>query len=374
MRWLENKSIIFVAERRMGKTFVLKELEKRYDDGTIIIYSDLEKIKSVEELEKEVYKNIKKNISLWDKIKLKSADNLKSFFDSIDHENIPKYNKNSDWKSIFSETIKKICEKNRKKVIFLWDELPYMLQNIYELDTKNETTHALDLVDVLRALDNEVDNLRFIFTGSIGLHHIQNLITQGKNSEPFNNMQRVELLPLSLNYAKEMTQTHLKEEELLALSTDKKVVEYICKSCDCVPFYIEKIVKKLSLIEENITLERVKDEINLMIADDTNELEMEHFLSRLKIYYTKEIEQSSGDKINISDVAHSVLKYFSQEEQRFDAKETLRYLKSIYSIESEKEVQNILTLLAKDYYIQGDADKKYQFKFSIIKQWWAKNG
>jgi hypothetical protein len=251
-----------------------------------------------------------------------------------------------------------------------------MLQNIYEIDKKNGTTNALELVDTLRALSNEIKNLRFVFTGSIGLHHIAKVITHGRNAEPFNHLDRIELEPLSEEYAQEMI-IKLFEKEQIDYNSNQEIVELISSECDRVPFYIEKLIKKLGVKEGigSIDCDMVKDEIELMIADQQNELEMEHFAKRLEIYYDDTIKNvnDNDNKIKTSEIAKLLLDYFASEERLLTLDDCFKYAKSTYAIDDPKIILDILGLLVKDYYLTVDKNQRYRFKFSIIKRWWLKN-
>jgi len=373
-RRLEEKSIIFVAERRIGKTTVLHLLLENHQSECIMIYRDLEKIKSVDELEREVYKSIADYINTREKMKLKGLEKIGGLLSKFEAKEI-KYTHEKDWKEGFESAIRSVCAHTDKRVVFLWDELPYMLQNIHQLDVQNGTKYALDIVDILRTLSNEVKNLRFIFTGSIGLHHIEKLITQDTTSNPFNNMDRIELKPLVEKYATEMIHYQIKQEELeIAENEIGGIVDMIFRECDGIPFYIERVIKRLSVSsEEVIDHAAVQDEIELMIVDGKNELEMEHFVKRLGIYYEESIVDIDGNKIPVSSLAKSLLDYFASNDAPLTQEACFSYLKAIYPIDDITIVKELLKLLIKDYYIQANKGQEYQFTFSVIKRWWLKN-
>jgi hypothetical protein len=373
-RRLEEKSIIFVAERRVGKTTVLHLLLEKQQSECIMIYRDLEKIKSVDELEREVYKSISDYISTKEKAKLKAFDELGKLLSSFEAKEI-KYTHKKDWKDGFENAIRSVCKLTDKRVVFLWDELPYMLQNIHQQDIKNNTKYALDIVDILRTLSNEVKNLRFIFTGSIGLHHIEKLITKDTTSNPFNNMDRIELKPLKKKDAKEMIHHHIKQEEIEISEKDIDIItDMIYEKCDGIPFYMERVIKRLSVSDEEfIDCSIVQDEIELMIVDGKNELEMEHFVKRLEIYYEGSIVDVNGNEIFILSLAKSLLDYFALSDKHLTQEMCFAYLKTLYPIDDIAVVQELIKLLIKDYYIQANQNKEYQFTFSIIKRWWLKN-
>lgn len=369
---LEDKSIIFVAERRIGKTTVLDLLRERHSDDCIMVYRDLEKIKSVEELENEVYKSIKEYISLLDRTKLRSVKNLEDFLSRFKHKDV-EYRQEKNWKELFENSIRNVCDNTDKRVVFLWDELPYMLQNVYKKDIEDSTQNALDIVDILRTLDSEVKNLRFVFTGSIGLHHIAKVITRGSNSEPFNKLDRIELKPLIKEYAEEMIVFNL-EKERVNYASDNNIVELIFNECDAVPFYMERVIKRLGVKDEDlITYDMVKDEIKLMIVDSKNELEMEHFVTRLEIYYDESIKDIEGNEIRTSQIAKLLIDQFASVDEPLTLEECFRYLKTKFAIDDPGIVKNIIDLLVKDYYITVNKNQEYVFTFSIIKRWWFQN-
>jgi len=373
-RRLEKKSVLFVAERRVGKTTVLDLLEERHNpDSCIMIYRDLEKVKSIEELEKEIYKSIKEYLSYIDRGKLKALEVLETYISKVKHKDV-EYKQEKNWKDALADAIKSVCSKTDKRVVFLWDELPYMLQNIYDIDKRNGTQNALALVDTLRSLDNEIKNLRFVFTGSIGLHHIAKVITDGSNSEPFNNLDRIELKPLTEEYAQEMI-IKLCEEEEINYNSDEKIVSLIYCECDGVPFYMEKIIKRLGVKEgtDIIDYDMVKDEIELMIVDHQNELEMEHFVKRLKIYYDSIVTDIDNNEIKTSEIAKLLLDYFASEDKLLTLEDCFRHTKAKFAIDNSGIITNILALLVKDYYLTINKDQEYQFTFSVIKRWWLKN-
>jgi len=374
-RRLEDKSILFVAERRVGKTTVLDLLQERHNtDNCIMIYRDLEKIKSIEELEKEIYTSIKEYLDYRDRAKLKTLEVLETYILSKVKIKGIEYKQEKNWRKALSDAISSVCSKTDKRVIFLWDELPYMLQNIYNLDKKKGTQDALELVDTLRALDNEIKNLRFVFTGSIGLHHITKVITDDSTSEPFNKLDKIELKPLLEEYAKEMIIGLLKEEQV-NYESDEKIIHLIYNECDGVPFYMERVIKRLGIKEgiETIDLKMVQEEIELMIVDHQNELEMEHFVDRLEIYYDKTVKDIDDNEIKTSEIAKVLLDYFASEDKLLTLEDCFKYTKTKFAIDEPKIVANILELLVKDYYLSNNTKQEYQFTFSIIKRWWLKN-
>ena len=370
-RRLEEKSIIFVAERRVGKTTVLDVIKEKYDDNCIVIYSDLEKISSPIELVENVLNSTYEYQNKRGKA-FKLFEDAKGLFQNIEQIGKVKFSKKreKDWKSLLQKAIHSICDQSETRVVFLWDEIPYMLQKIHSKEKKSNSTEnsAIDIIDTLRALMGEIDNLRFVYTGSIGLHHVISEIAGDLPSQPTNNMQTIELKPLTKVYAKEMTEAYL-EKEMVEYS-DNDIVEIIYTECDRIPFYIENIIKKLSLIEDEITVEIVKNEIAKIIIDANNELEMEHFRDRLSKYYLGSTKDTNNHEIKRADIAKELLNFLAIADEPKSIDECNMYLKSVYSLENRDLTIKLLDFLAKDYYIAKDLDNKYSFCFTLIKRWW----
>jgi hypothetical protein len=368
---LEEKSIVFVAERRVGKTTVLDEIKYKYDDNCIVIYSDLEKIGSPIELVENILNSTYEYQNKRGKA-FKLFEDFRGFLLSVEQVGKIKFSKERerDWKTLLIKAIHSICEQSEERVVFLWDEIPYMLQKIHSKEKQKNSSEnsAIEILDTLRALMNEIDNLRFVYTGSIGLHHVISEIAGNLTSQPTNDMDIMELKPLNEQYAREMTEFYLKKE--LVEYSDKAIIEIIYTECDRVPFYIEKVVKKISLIEDEVSADIVKEEISKMIIDANNELEMEHFRERLSKYYTGSVKDVNGNKIKKSSIAKALLNFLAISNSSHSIDDCHTYLKSVYSLEDRDLTIKLLDFLAKDYYIAKDLDNKYSFCFTLIKRWW----
>ena len=155
---------------------------------------------------------------------------------------IPEH-KEKDWKELLQVAINAICNNTDDIVVFLWDELPYMLQKIneYEVARGSVESSSLQIMDTLRALRKEQKGLRMVFTGSIGLHHVLKTLTnETYASESVNDMDKIALLPLSKESAQEMVKFHLNKECPSHHTGSEILIKSIAQQCDGIPFYIEK--------------------------------------------------------------------------------------------------------------------------------------
>ena len=105
----------------------------------------------------------------------------------------------------------RVCSQNPDTlIVLLLDELPYMLQKIaaYEKQAGAADHAALEMLDILRAMRHKHANLRMIFAGSVGLHHVLTELRQTEfASQPVNDMPPVEIGALALRGRRHVVQT-----------------------------------------------------------------------------------------------------------------------------------------------------------------------
>ena len=368
---LEKESILFVAERRIGKTTVLDQLRDNPHDDYIVIFSDVEGITTPLEFVKKIIQSLSSHLNPKEKIVIEGWETIKELLGSMETNKIkfPRLKKN--WKPLLEKALTIICAKSDKKVVFLWDEIPYMLQKIHQHEQKSAIVenNSLEILDILRSLRKNNNNLRMIFTGSIGLHHILTEISHGISTEPLNDMKTVPLTPLTPSEAKEMVMYLLDEEDVIEI--DDNSIDLIIKQCDRVPFYIKRMIERLGLQEHPINSVSIRQTLNEMIVDANDELEMEHFRSRLTDYYTGSETLENDSALAHSDIAKQLLDIFAATETSLSIDECYQLIKTYFPINRDLLIK-LLNDLANDYYLCRNTDGSYYFCFTLLKQWWLK--
>lgn len=371
---LERFSILFTAERRVGKTTVLNEIVNAPKLGFRVIYSDLEKIDSPLEFVNDLLNKTAPFISEEDKVK-GWFDELREALGGIEIKGVIKIpeKKEKEWKENLQLAIHAICTNTDDMVVFLWDELPYMLQKIneHEITKGSAERSSIKIMDTLRALRQEQKNLRMVFTGSIGLHHVLNTLTDNSYaSEPINDMEKVELLPLDPVSATAMANYHLEKESGIK-NADVSLVEAIISQCDYIPFYIEKLIRRLAIDEQEITTDRVNIEINQLLIDARDDWELEHFRKRLRIYYKGEIVDVNKKLIPRSVIAKAILNHCAASQKPRTIDDCYKAVKSSYQIDDRDLIIEMLGYLVKDHYLLRDSSGGYHFCFSLVQRWWG---
>ncbi len=368
---LDESSILLTAERRMGKTVVLKQMRDNPRDDYIVIFSDLEKISKPVEFLEDILQKAWNHQSMKGKAK-QYASILRGLVDGVEIPKVLKIPNSQEikWKTLLKEVISDICIHNKdKKILFLWDEMPYMLDNIKNHDPKQNV--SLEILDVLRALRQEHSNLRMIYTGSIGMHHVLLRVKINSPIQSINDLSILRLPPIAELDAIEMARYRFVTKEGIDDSVEDELLIKIVQFCDNVPYYIDKVIGKLALSSIKLSLENIDSKLQEILMTYGSDLNLEHFRARLKDYYAGVILDVQGKEISLSHLAKQILNYIAVN-NKVTIEECFSDLRSKYalSVEHRDKVVELLKLLTDDHYFVKNG-QHYEFAFSMIKRWWV---
>lgn len=372
-RLMKKFSVVFTAERRIGKTTVMQKMQAEAPSGTVVTYLDLEKVDSpcrfVEVLLEEVNSLLPKT----EQAKNMFKKMLGAFGGSeiAGVIKIPERDRAS-WQSALEKTIAALCEQQDAMVIFLFDELPYMLQKIAVREKqqgKNGDHAALAILDSLRAMRAEHKNLRMVFAGSIGLHHvIDSLRGADFASQPFNEMETVEIGPLEQADASALA-IQLLQEEMGECACQEEVAGEIVKLTDRVPFYIERVIMRLAFYETSVTPATIQQQVQDFLTSDSDHWEMEHFRKRIPIYYPGTIDMAENPQPE-AKLVMIILDILAIETHAQSIDQVYAAVKAQIPLTDRKLVIDLLRKLSLDHYLTCDNQKRYSFRFPLIRQWW----
>ena len=359
---LEGRSVVLTAERRMGKTSVLKKMEAEPRDLFKTIRRDLENISSPLEFVERLFEDIKTQLNWKDQ----GTNYFKSFIQYLEGIDIkimgsgfklPERAK-SHWKILLEKILEDliiVVNKDQQKIVFLWDELPLMIDKI----RKNEgETVAMDLLDSLRHLRQTHDNVRMVYTGSIGLHHVLTKLKKaGYSNAPTNDMETIEVPPLDQENAIELTSALLLGEKITPQNSEE-TVKTLIEGVDYVPFYIHSLVKELKY-EQTVNPDVVKELIQKAIVN--NNWELSHFNERIDTYYDADLCQ----------LIRAILDILAVQEQSLKFADLINLLKIEIADVNSEQVREVLKLLRQDHYLKRNEQGEEGFYFSLIKRWWC---
>ena len=372
---LRKDSIRFTAERRVGKTTVMTKMAAEPRPGFEVLFLELEGIDSPERFVELLINRVKPLLSKTEKAK----GWWSSFHEAIGGTEVagifklPNVSK-IGWQATLTKTLEGVCEHQADRtILLLMDELPYMLQKIASISQDGEQkTLALTLLDTLRSVRQQYKNVRMVYAGSVGLHHVVTDLKQGTlASEPVNDMPLVEIRALDVPDAIILAERLLKEEDVEVLAEGRQaILERLVHLTDCVPFYIEAVCSRLGESEGPINIRAVNETVQRQLTSDHDPWEMEHFRERLGTYYSGTIKDTSDTILRDEEIARVILDHMAVVNTSQSIDEVWDVVKSNFKLTDRNHIVEMLRSLALDHYLVSDIEKRYSFRFPLIQGWW----
>jgi len=360
---VEQQSLIITAERRIGKTTVIKKMRDEPAPGWVPVYQDLERCHSAAQFAMAVYREIHQFLSKKGRAS-RRAKELLTALGGVEVGGLFKLPEKHDshWKDVLTQAVEDLILENDEsgtKLLFLWDEMPFMLVNIR--DREGEQT-AMEVLDLLRALRQTYGGLRMIITGSIGLHHVlSSLKDKNYSNAPVNDMAAIDVPPLNMPDAVQLARLLIEGEALT--SPDKEAAAIaIAGEADCFPFYIHHIVKALKIRGLDATPENVVHVVASQLVDENDPWELLHYRERIKICYGED-----------QKTVFLILDELAARSSPSSVSELLAMLKGASTFDDRERLLRILSLMDRDHYLKREQDGRYRFRFPLIRRWWKIN-
>lgn len=262
-----------------------------------------------------------------------------------------------NWKTHLEGIMSDLMSHESRRVVFLWDEIPLMLDNIRQQSSEQT---AMDVLDTLRALRQKYSRLRMVFTGSVGLHHVLGALqAAGHGNASTNDMLFVDLPSLSREDAMGLAWSLLSGEKLNVVEPEI-VVARIADSMDCLPFYIQHLVGRLADEDKTVTVAEVVKTVEGLMRDPHDPCGMRNYQSRIKKHYLPEHRP----------IAYALLDQLAVSKESVPFDDLFNRIKHKLSTEDEETVREVLYLLESDHYLLLGSDGGYSFRFPIIARAW----
>lgn len=359
---VELQSMIITAERRIGKTTVMKKMTGEPAAGWLPVYQDLENCHSAAEFALAVYREVHRFLSGKGKITRRSKEFLSSL-GGIEIGGLVKLPEKTEapWKDVLTRAIEDLMEENdaSSKLLFFWDEMPFMLMNIR--DGQGEQV-AMQVLDHLRWLRQTHGGLRMVITGSIGLHHvITSLKDKNYGNSPVNDMARIDVPPLTETDAVHLAGLLIAGESLPS-PDQAAAARQIAHEADCFAFYVHHIVRGFKVGGLDATPENAAKVVAAHMVDPNDPWELLHYKERIKTYYP-------GDQKTVC----LILDQLAVQLNTASVVELLSMLKGASPFDDRERLLHLLSLMERDHYLKRAEDGRYQFRFPLIRRWWKLN-
>jgi hypothetical protein len=352
---LEQQSIILTAERRIGKTQVLRKMEAMAPDNWATVFTDLEKVHTAADFARDVYQHVSRHLSLG-----KRSTNLaRKFLQDLGGTSVGSMITlpEASWKPFLIHCITDLVSEQRDhRLVFCWDEMPYMLDNIRQREGE---AVAMEVLDVLRSLRQEHPNFRMVLTGSIGLHHVLTSLKElGYRNAPVNDMHSIEVPPLDDEHARELAAALIQGEKLPSPDLHEAAAA-IATAADCVPFYIHHIVRRLKLTGSQASPEDIQQAVTDQMHDANDPWELAHYRDRICAYYPADTQ-----------VVIAILDAVATASQPIAVDDVLQQVSSqVEGFNDREHLLALLRLMDRDHYLLRDP-AGYRMRFPLIARWW----
>lgn len=356
---LDLQSVILVAERRMGKTHVLAKLSNEAPVGWVVFRRDVEGVRSaaefVQTIVADLHPHLKASAQFGDWLKARAADLGGT---KIGPLTLPNF-QSKHWKQALCDTFDHVQDaQHLARVVFLWDEIPWMIQNIARTDAQE----AMELLDVLRALRQQHAKLRMVFTGSIGLHHIvRQLKAQGYTNAPTNDMAAIEVTPLGAADATRLATRLL--QDIGCDTAAHSMAADIAQEVDGVPYYIHHVLSDIAKRPDPkalLTRSDLRRMVRAAIQSAHDTWNLKHFEERTQAYYGVQ-----------RDACLALLDGIAAAPTRLDVQTAINGAKASFPDIKQNDWIELVRLLERDYYLLRDPNTgQLDFKFSVLKRWW----
>ncbi|MCA9138589.1 MAG: hypothetical protein KDB00_17580 [Planctomycetales bacterium] len=360
MLWerLETQSILINAERRIGKTQILRKMLLEPKAGWNPVFRDLEKVHSVQEFAELVYDDVQKFLG--------TGTKAKNFIRRLLEENETDYVnlKGRTWKNLLASAIHDLMSSSvtSERLVFFWDEVPYMLESIRKRDSPQL---AAEVLDTIRSLRVENEKFRVIFTGSIGLHHVLGkLSSAGIPTSAKNDMYHVTVTPLAPTDAEKLAADLLCGETIKCENLSDAAAT-ITHEVDYFPFYIHHVVAGLRIEQLTATDDNIVEFVARQLVDASDPWQLAHYRTRLVTYYP------DGDDAEVVSIIMDVLALADSSADPMSVDEILDQVRGRDAkVKDRNDLLRLLRMLDADHYLSRETDGRYRFRFPLIRRWW----
>ncbi len=356
--WLERHSIYAPGERRVGKSCFLRKMEELTPDGWFVASDDLQGIYSTPEFAARIFEQTEEFLSKWNRV----CERARRFWNALRPNRAGGFELRdieSSWKELLTSTLDDLVahveRNNDQKLVFFWDEFPYMLQNVIRESDRGHR-NAEELLDVLREYRQRHSCFRMMVTGSIGLHHVmRDLSSHRYPGRPFNDMVKHDLPPLERRHSGELAQRLLLGEEINVEAINECAVS-IAEIANHIPYFIHQIVRKIKSSGIECDTESIRDLVSSTLLEENDPWELGHFRKRLKTYY--------GDQYK------TVVAILDCVSTSTSPTEITAQVSAAGIDVVEEDVRDWLKLLVEDNYLCKNVNGVHDWKYSLVQEWW----
>ena len=359
-RVLERQGLVISAERRIGKTHIVLKMRDECRSGFLPFYQDLESVHSTAELIRVIYGTVHQSLSTLPGLRAQVAKWSSLLPDQIGGVDLP--TGAGTWPVLLSQAFDDLIGiADDRLILMLWDEFPLMLHNLQRREGDDAAMHLLDFLRALRLA--RADRLRFLFTGSIGLHLVLRFLRKaGNTNDPVNDMLSLTVPPMAREDTCDLAAALL-EETRAAPAQIPGLASRIASEVGGFPYYVHHVVDQLDQLRRPPALQDVSSAVGSLVYDSHDPANLNYYVNRLSSYY-------AADERSLALV---VLDTMAGLVSPTPVPKLLNLCRHRDPLLADEQLREILAVLAEDHYIEPRkcADgAAYDFRWQLVKRWW----
>jgi len=369
----DGAHILLVAQRRMGKTSLMKEVKRQLSDRYTCMFVDLQKASTPEDAIVEISLALKTHKTLWLKTKDLFSNALDKIVGSIEELNLGEIGiklraglTSGNW-SEKGDTLFSILAESERPVLLLVDEVPLLVNRMLKGEDFKITHERKAKVDefmswLRKNSQTHQGKVRIVLSGSIGFEPI---LRQAGLSATINNFLAFDLKPWDETTAVECLQA-LANEYCILFKDDAAVVMAKRLGC-CIPHHVQMFFTHVyDRCKRRGRMEFYPDEVNDIYENEMlgirGHVELTHYEDRLKLVLGNEIYPLALEMLSETAVTNCL------------TRDSLAALQKSYEFNdrSARDAQEeILRVLEHDGYIKAGKNG-YVFESHLLQDWWKK--
>lgn len=363
------------AQRRMGKTSLMRETARRLQDRYHCIFVDLQKASAAPDAIVELSLAVHPYESLWKKMGGVFSSVFSTFRDNVESVNLGEVGISlraglaGDWQQKGDQLMAVLADSDLP-VLILIDEAPILINRILKGSDYRITPERRANADLFLSWlrDNSLRHqgkIRIVLSGSIGLATI---LRQGRLSATLNNFTPFELKPWDPDTACGCLEALAVEYDItFEDGAPEKMVELL--GC-CIPHHVQMFFRHA----HDLCIRRKRKEISQAdvgsIYDEEmlsirGHAELTHYEERLKMVLGEEIFPLALELLTETAVVGHL------------TGEALHAVSAAYAFESFSVIEaqkQTLEVLEHDGYVERKSDR-YEFVSRLLRDWWkARHG
>lgn len=356
---LENRSMVLLAPRRLGKTSVCRLMVNDAPTRFVARYRDLEgRAASAMEVVKTLLDDLKEFIPASKRAALKTHALFQAIGGTIETPWLTLQAQKQDWRALLDALfadMERWAIQEDKIIVLFWDEFTLFLNDLAN-SGDDGAQDAMTLLDRLRAARQTHTRVRLVYTGSIGLEEVlRDLRRRGYANDPTNDMA-TRILPRLDPPAATSLATRLLASFNEPGAFPPGLAEHIADICEGHPFLIQHVTDRMRLMQALLTRAAAERALESLLDDASDPLELSHYIERLQKYFGEDDHALALDVLDALAAAERPLSFAE--------------VSAVAVAKNRNQLIDVLKVLRQDLYVVREGGR-WAFSLTFLKRYWA---